>query len=45
MANRSSTFLIKRSNVVNKIPAISGLTLGELALNTADAKLYIQAVR
>jgi hypothetical protein len=40
MANRSSTFLIKRSNVVNKIPAISGLTLGELALNTADAKLY-----
>jgi hypothetical protein len=40
MANRSSTFLIKRSNVVNKIPAISGLTLGELALNIADAKLY-----
>ncbi len=40
MANRSSTFLLKRSNVLNKIPVSSGLTLGELALNTADAKLY-----
>ena len=40
MANRSSTFLLKRSNVLNKIPVLSGLTLGELALNTADAKLY-----
>ena len=40
MANRSNTFLLKRSNVLNKIPVLSGLTLGELALNTADAKLY-----
>jgi len=40
MAIRNNTFILKRSNVVNKIPALSGLTLGELALNTADAKLY-----
>ena len=40
MANRNSTFILKRSNVVGKIPSLSGLTLGELALNTADAKLY-----
>lgn len=40
MANRSNTFLLKRSNVVDKIPVLSGLTLGEVALNTADAKLY-----
>lgn len=40
MANRQNTLLIKRSNIVGKIPPLSGLTLGELALNTADAKLY-----
>ena len=40
MANRQTTFLLKRSNVPGKIPSSSGLTLGELALNTADAKLY-----
>jgi predicted small secreted protein/putative NIF3 family GTP cyclohydrolase 1 type 2 len=40
MATRNNTFILKRSNVVNKIPILSGLTLGELALNTADAKLY-----
>ena len=40
MAIRNNTFILKRSNVVNKIPVLSGLTLGELALNTADAKLY-----
>ena len=40
MANRNNTFILKRSNVVGKIPPLSGLTLGELALNTADAKLY-----
>jgi hypothetical protein len=40
MANRNNTFLLKRSNVVDKVPLLSGLTLGELALNTADAKLY-----
>lgn len=40
MANRKNTFLLKRSNVPDKIPQLSGLTIGELALNTADAKLY-----
>jgi len=40
MANRQATFLLKRSNVPGKIPPMSGLTIGELALNTADAILY-----
>ena len=40
MANRNSTFLLKRSNIPNKIPNIGDLLLGELALNTADSKLY-----
>jgi hypothetical protein len=40
MATRQNTLLIKRSNIINKVPPISGLTVGELALNTADAKLY-----
>ena len=40
MANRKTTFLLRRSNVIDKIPDLSGLTVGELAINTADAKLY-----
>ena len=40
MANRENTLLIKRSNVLEKIPLLNNLTLGEIALNTADAKLY-----
>lgn len=40
MANRINTFLIKRSNTPGKIPTAGSLLLGELALNTADAKLY-----
>ncbi len=40
MAKRNNTFLLKRSNVPDKIPQLSGLTIGEVALNTADAKLY-----
>lgn len=40
MSNRNNTLLIKRSNVVGKVPSLSGLTLGELALNTADVRLY-----
>lgn len=40
MATRQNTVLLKRSNVIGKIPPLSGLTLGEMALNTADAKLY-----
>lgn len=40
MANRKTTFLLRRSNIQDKIPDLTGLTIGELALNTADAKLY-----
>lgn len=40
MANRTNTFLIKRSNVPGKVPSSGDLILGELALNTADVKLY-----
>ena len=40
MANRNNTFLLKRSNIPGKIPTLSGLTIGELALNISDAKLY-----
>lgn len=40
MATRSNQFLLKRSNIINKIPPLSGLTLGEIALNTADAKIF-----
>lgn len=40
MANRINTFLIKRSNTPGKIPTAGSLLLGEIALNTADAKLY-----
>ena len=41
MANRKNTFLLKRSNVPNKVPSPGDLALGELALNTADAILYV----
>jgi hypothetical protein len=40
MAKRENTFLIKRSNVPGKVPLPGDLQLGELALNTADVKLY-----
>ena len=40
MANRKNTFLIKRSNTPGKIPTAGDLSLGELALNTADVTLY-----
>lgn len=40
MANRKNTFLLKRSNVPNKIPNLVDLELGEIALNIADVKLY-----
>jgi hypothetical protein len=40
MTTRNNQLLLKRSNVINKVPPLSGLTLGEIALNTADAKLY-----
>ena len=38
--NRNNTFVLKVSNVSGKIPAISNLQLGEVAVNTADAKMY-----
>jgi hypothetical protein len=40
MANRQNKFLIKRSNVVGKVPTAGDLLLGEMALNTADVILY-----
>ena len=40
MPKRQNTFLIKRSNVPGKVPLPGDLQLGELALNTADVKLY-----
>lgn len=36
----SKPILLKRSSVPNKVPTISDLQAGELALNTADKKLY-----
>jgi len=38
--NRKNTFLIKRSNIPGKVPQVSDLNLGELALNINDTKLY-----
>ena len=40
MANRKNTFLLKRSNVAGNVPTAGQIMLGELALNTADVKLY-----
>jgi len=40
MADRSTRFRLKRSNVLGKSPSLGDLKLGELAMNTADMKLY-----
>jgi len=40
MADRNSRFLLKRSNVLGKIPTVGQLKIGELALNTAEARAY-----
>lgn len=40
MVTRKNTFLLKRSNVAGNVPAAGQILLGELALNTADVKLY-----
>jgi hypothetical protein len=40
MAIRENTFLLKRSNVPGKVPLPGDIQLGEVALNTADVKLY-----
>jgi hypothetical protein len=43
MANRNiDKIKLKRSNVSGKIPTLGQLELGEVALNTADAKLYTE---
>ena len=36
----SNTIIIKNSSVASKIPSPGDLTPGELAINTADSKLY-----
>jgi hypothetical protein len=36
----ASTIKIKRSSVAGKVPTISDITIGELAINTKDQKLY-----
>jgi len=33
---------IKRSNVANRVPAVSDLDVGEIALNMADAKIFFK---
>ena len=33
---------LKRSDVENKVPLVSDLTLGELAVNTYDGKLFFK---
>lgn len=40
MPKRETKFILKRSNVSNKIPTLGQLQLGEIALNTADVKAY-----
>ena len=43
MANRNTNKIkLKRSNVSGKIPTLGQLELGEVALNTADGKLYTE---
>jgi hypothetical protein len=36
----SNTILLKRSDVSGRVPSLADLALGELGLNTADAKLF-----
>ena len=36
----ASTIKIKRSSVAGKVPSISDISAGELAINTKDQKLY-----
>ena len=38
----ANTILLKRSTVANAVPTAGNLTSGELALNTADGKLYFK---
>jgi len=38
----ANTIIHKNSSVAGKVPLVSDLTAGELAVNTTDAKLYIK---
>ena len=38
----SNTIKIKRSSVAGKLPTTSQLSLGELAVNTTDGKVFIK---
>ena len=38
----SNTIKLKRSNVQANVPALGDLTLGELAVNTFDGKLFLK---
>lgn len=38
----ASTIKFKRSSIQGKIPLLADLSLGELALNTFDGKLFIR---
>lgn len=37
-----AVILLKRSTTASAIPAAANLTLGELAVNTTDGKLYMK---
>jgi hypothetical protein len=38
-----STILHKRSSIPDRVPAVSSLEIGEIAINAADAKLFIKS--
>lgn len=38
----AQTIRLKRSAVQGKVPTVSDLNLGELAINTYDGKLYLK---
>lgn len=40
----ANTIKIRRSGVVGRVPTTSDLSIGELGLNYADAKLYCKQV-
>lgn len=45
MPSLVSTVLHKRSSIPNRVPALSSLSQGELAMNIFDGKLFIKTVR
>lgn len=42
MSNKSSVIKIKNSSVPNKVPQVSDLVFGEIAINFNDGKLYFK---